>query len=393
MSDDIGLKYPLIRRTITETPWAILPSKLDEIVDFIAFKAAGGEISAEDLASRFGAQDQERSRQKSTRSVAVMPVMGTISHRMNMLAQASGGESIESLTNTFRSLVNNDRIDAIVLDVDSPGGSVSGVEELATEIYEARGTKPITAVANSLMASAAYWIASSADEIVASPSGKLGSIGVLAAHEDRSKMYEKMGVDVSLVSAGKYKAENNPFEPLSDEGRAEIQKRVDESYDMFVSAVARNRGVLVDTVRNGFGEGRVVGAKEAVALGMADSIATLDDVVNRIASEPESGDAGVNAEWVSAPYTDCAARVTAGATVLTQRTRERIEFRRGNGRDLSYADRDQLAETRNALSKAVTELDALLIEDKPAQNRNAAQITRMRRMLRDADARLIGIND
>lgn len=393
MSDDLGLKYPLIRREIMMTPWAILPSKLDEIMDFIAFKAAGGEINADDLRARFGAQEQERSQQRTKRSVAVMPVMGTISHRMNMLAQASGGESVESLTQTFRGLVNDPKIDAIVLDVDSPGGSISGIDELATEIYEARGTKPITAVANSLMASAAYWIASSADEIVATPSAKIGSIGVFAAHEDRSAMYEKVGIDVSLVSAGKYKTENNPFEPMTEEGRAEIQKSVDKFYDMFVSAIARNRSVPVDVVRNGFGEGRVVGAKEAVALGMADRITTIDDVINTIASDRESEAVGVNAEWVSAPYTECAERVLAGTEVLTQRTRDRISFRRGNGRDLSQADRDQLVAVRNAFARGATEMDALLNQDVPAGKRNAVHVTRMWRMLRNADARLIGIND
>ena len=158
---------------------------------------------------------------------------------------------------------------------------MSGVEELSAEIFQARGQKPITAVANSLAASAAYWIATAADELVVTPSGEVGSIGVFAAHEDVSGMLEQAGVKVNLVSAGRYKTEGNPFEPLTEEARASIQGRVDEYYEQFVSAVARNRGVKRSEVRNGFGEGRVVGAKQAVSLGMADRVGTLDETINR----------------------------------------------------------------------------------------------------------------
>jgi len=118
--------------------------------------------------------------------------------------------------------------------------------------------------------------------LIVTPSGEVGSIGVVAAHMDISKMAESAGLKVTLVSAGKYKTEGNQFEPLSDEARAALQVRVDDYYAMFVKAVARNRGVSPADVRNGFGEGRVVGAKQAVALGMADRVATLDETLARL---------------------------------------------------------------------------------------------------------------
>jgi capsid assembly protease len=129
------------------------------------------------------------------------------------------------------------------------------------------------------MASAAYWLAASASEIVALPSAQVGSIGVFSMHEDVSKALDEKGVKVTLISAGKFKTEGNPFEPLSDDAKAAVQGTVDFYYGQFTSDVANGRGVAVDSVRAGFGEGRVVTAKDALKLGMIDRVGTLDDVV------------------------------------------------------------------------------------------------------------------
>jgi signal peptide peptidase SppA len=162
------------------------------------------------------------------------------------------------------------------------------VDELSTEIFNARAQKKVVAVSNTLAASAAYYIASAAEEFIVTPSGEAGSIGVYAMHLDFSKQNDMTGVGVEYVSAGKYKVEGNPDQPLSDEARAAMQSRVNDYYNMFVKAVARNRNVKVDDVRNGFGEGRVVGAREAVKLGMADRIATLDQTLARFGADPSN---------------------------------------------------------------------------------------------------------
>ncbi len=170
-------------------------------------------------------------------------------------------------------------VSAVVLNFDSPGGSVSGVPELAGDILKSRGQKPVVAIANHLCASAAYWIATAADEMVCTPSSECGSVGVLSAHQDLSGALEQAGIKTTLISAGKYKTEGAPFGPLGEEALAAIQARVDDYYGMFTAAVAKGRGVPVAQVRSGFGEGRVVGAKEAVAQGMADRIDILEGVV------------------------------------------------------------------------------------------------------------------
>ena len=107
-----------------------------------------------------------------------------------------------------------------------------------------------------MAASAAYWLASAANEVIITPSGEVGSIGVLAAHQDVSAAMDRDGIKTTLVSAGRYKTEGNPFEPLTDDARGYLQSRVDDYYGMFIRAVADHRRVKIDAVRDGFGSGR-----------------------------------------------------------------------------------------------------------------------------------------
>jgi signal peptide peptidase SppA len=179
--------------------------------------------------------------------------------------------------------VADSSIDAVVLDVDSPGGEVFGVQEAWDAIRAASKVKPVVAVANAIAASAAYYLASAADELLVTPSGMVGSIGVYALHVDVSKALEEIGEKWTFVSAGKYKVEGNPTEPLGDEARGAMQGDVDRYYSDFVQAVARGRKKTFAAVRDGFGEGRMVGARAAVEQGMADAVGTIGDAVRRAA--------------------------------------------------------------------------------------------------------------
>ncbi len=270
-----------ILRAIYEMPWAILPAKLSELISVAQRHAAGERLSAEEVAAIKAAARKADAR--AAGSVAVLQLYGSIFPHANLMTEMSGAVSAERFKAVFNAAMADPAVTSIVIDIDSPGGAVSGVPELADVIFNARGQKPIVAVADHLAASAAYWIGTAADELLVTPSGEVGSIGVFAAHEDWSRAYDNAGVTVNLISAGKFKTEGNPYQPLGEEARAAIQARVDEYYDMFVKAVARNRGVKVSDVRGGFGEGRVVGAREAVASGMADRVGTLDDAINRAA--------------------------------------------------------------------------------------------------------------
>ena len=216
-------------------------------------------------------------------SVAIIPVHGVIRHRPGLLEQLFGiGASGQRLEARLRLAAADPDVSAIVLDVDSPGGSVGGLPELADMLFGLRGDKPIVAVANTVAASAAYWLAAQADEIVASPSAVVGSVGVWMAHVDISGFEEMLGIKTTLISAGEYKVEGNPFEPLSDEARAELQRHADASHAEFVAALARGRGVAAKTVREDFGKGRLLRAKDALAAGMVDRVGTLAETVQRL---------------------------------------------------------------------------------------------------------------
>lgn len=291
------MKYPHIVRYVAESLWAIMPTRipgsrhasLEDILHILAFRAAGGEFSAEDIKARIG--DPEEPTPTTRGAIAVLPLRGVIAHRMGGMDEMSGGMSTERFSKMFRAALANEQVGTIVLDVDSPGGTVQGVPELAVELLAARGQKKIVAVANAFMCSAAYWLAAAADEIVVTPSGLVGSIGVYTAHEDLSAALEQQGIKVTLISAGKHKVDGNPFEPISDDHRAFAQARVDDFYNQFVKAVASGRGVSPSAVRNGYGEGRVLSAKDAKAAGLVDRIATMDETLARLAGggRPRSG--------------------------------------------------------------------------------------------------------
>lgn len=258
-------------------PWLILPEQLAVISEIVARYFSGEKFSAEEVELR--TNGGKRPAERIAGDVAVLPLFGTIFPRANLFTDVSGATSAEMFGKRFDALMKDPEIGAIVLDVDSPGGQAPGIEELGQKIYQARGRKPIVAVANHLMASAAYWIGTAADEVVATPSAEVGSVGAYAIHEDLSAAMEKEGVKVSVFKAGRYKAELNPYEPLSDEARTRVQEMLDEVHGQFVAAVAKHRGESEDRVRSDFGEGRLVSSRKAVELGMADRVATLEEVV------------------------------------------------------------------------------------------------------------------
>src|SRR3990167_10678641 len=249
--------YPQVLQAVYGQPWAIRPEMVAIICELVRFRAGGGGLTADEIRQRI---QSERPRPAAPKggAIAVMPLYGPIFPRANMMQEVSGGTSAEMFGKMFQAAVADPNISAIVLDVDSPGGNVKGIPELWQTIMDARGQKPVVASVNSMAASAAYWIASAADEVAVTPSGEVGSIGVYAAHEDISAAQAKEGVKITLISAGKRKVQGNPFEPLSDEARQDIQGQIDVVYEMFLGAVAQGRGVSASKVRNGYGEGGMV---------------------------------------------------------------------------------------------------------------------------------------
>lgn len=279
----------LLLSEFLSTPWALMPERL-KVMAGVLTRWSAGESPSDEILFQVNSDRLVRDTRKqfaassSGSGIAVLPLYGVVTQRGNMVDDISGpgSSSTQQFTAALRQVLADDTVGQILIDIDSPGGSVYGVAELASEIIKARAQKPVIAVANSLAASAAYWIGCSASEFYVTPGGEVGSIGVWQAHFDYSKALEEEGVKPTLISAGKYKVEGNPYVPLVAEAQAFMQSRVDDYYNAFIKAVAKGRNVPIADVRSGMGEGRVLGADAALAQNMVDGIATFDEVLSKM---------------------------------------------------------------------------------------------------------------
>lgn len=257
-------------------PWAITMDMYNTIEEVLARRYMGDGSSMQfDAANK---RDEKKGRIE--KRVAVVPLVGVIAKRMNMFNDISGGTSIEKFRASFEEALNNPEADAIVLDIDSPGGTVDGVKEMADFIFQSRSKKPIVAYANSEMASAAYWIGAAADKVTAYHPARLGSIGVMMPHQDKSVQYERDGVKKTYLYAGKYKVMGSDNEPLSDEAREYIQTSfIDKLYTMFVDSIAQFRGVSSKYALENMADGKVFLAQEALNVKLIDKIMNLEDTI------------------------------------------------------------------------------------------------------------------
>jgi signal peptide peptidase SppA len=283
------MKTELLIAEFLSTPWALMPERLNAVSAVMARWSSHAPATTEVLAG-IGTDKVTREARRQTATsvsgggIAVLPLYGVITQRGNMIEDVSGPGSVstQKFASALRQALADESVSQILIDIDSPGGSVYGVAELADEIVAARAQKPIIAIANSLAASAAYWIGCSASEFYVTPGGEVGSIGVWQAHFDYSQALAAEGVTPTLISAGTYKVEGNPYAPLEPEAQAFMQSRVDDYFLAFSKAVAKGRGVPIAQVRNGMGQGRVLGADAALEQKMVDGIVTLDEAIRKI---------------------------------------------------------------------------------------------------------------
>lgn len=283
------MKRQLLVAEFLSTPWALMPERLNAFAAIVNRWSAGGHASAEVMTS-IQADQQAREARRATSAtasaggIAVIPMYGVVTQRGNMAEDVSGPGSVstQKFSAALRAAIADPGVAQILIDIDSPGGSVYGVQELAAEIMQARSVKPIVAIANSLCASAAYWVGCCASELYVTPGGEVGSIGVWQAHQDVSAAMEEAGVKTTMISAGKYKTEGNPYAPLDADATAFLQSRVDDYYQAFTQVVAKARGVSIDAVRNGMGQGRVLGADAALSQNMVDGVMTFDQLVKKM---------------------------------------------------------------------------------------------------------------
>jgi capsid assembly protease len=261
--------------------WVLQPDRLQALQT--RFHTINLDLDTIDsMKAKFAASSTKKQTAKRAGRCVLITVSGTLVHRTDWLSAYLGEVGCEDIAYMMDEACSDDSTDAIVFDVHSPGGSVYGVMELAAKI--ATCDKKTIASINSLAASGAYWLSSQCRECTITPSGECGSIGVYLLSVCQKRMLDDMGISVSIIRAGKSKISNNPFEELTSEARAELQRRVDDTYDSFIRDVAAGRGTTLTAVRDGFGQGEIYGAKLARSLDMVDSITTLSEIIGRYGS-------------------------------------------------------------------------------------------------------------
>jgi capsid assembly protease len=343
---------------VINAPWAITPEMLGEIHAIYDRHMRGDKIDLESLSAATGISfDSSPKGYTVEDGVAVLAIDGVIAKRMNLMTKISGGVSSELVGRDFAAALADRSVQAIVLAIDSPGGTVDGTPELADQIYQARGQKPIIAVTDGMMASAAYWIGSAADQVfISSEVALTGSIGVVTKHVDMSAAEAKQGIKTTEIFAGQYKRIASQYEPLTSEGRAYIQEAVDHAYGVFVDAVARNRGASIDTVLGKMADGRTFHGSQAVEAGLVDGVATLSAAIEQareLARKPQpitrAGDAHATAtqeehmdlKTLKEQHPDLVAAISAEA--LTGQI-ELLETAKAEG---AQSERDRIAAVRS----------------------------------------------
>lgn len=266
MKGDALFKY------ITSHPLAIIPSYLEVISAAIKDWPEGNLLQVE-------AAVAPNNNQVNADGIKVLSYSGTIMKSNSGLNALSGGISTLQMKKDIQAAINDSSVDGIVLSIDSPGGTVDGTKELADYIMSIRGTKPIVAYADGLMASAAYWIGASTDAIVAYDTTQVGSIGVIMTHLDYSGAAEKEGIKPTVLRAGKYKALGNRYEPLSKEAKKLLQDDLDYYYSMFIDHIAEVRAVTPEIVVGVMAEGRIFIGTKAKEAGLVDEIGGIEEAI------------------------------------------------------------------------------------------------------------------
>ncbi len=207
---------------------------------------------------------------------AIIPIHGILTKKPGAFDEMLGMTSYEQIEEQITQALADSSIEKIILEIDSPGGEVNGIFDLADFIYSARGKKRIIAIANDDAYSAAYAIASSAEKVLVSRTSGVGSIGVIASHIDQSGFDEKCGIKYTTVFAGSRKNDLNPHEPITSESLESLQKEVDRLYEMFVQLIARNRGLSIEKIRST--EAGLYFGEKAVEIGLADGMTILSSI-------------------------------------------------------------------------------------------------------------------
>ncbi|ANI28901.1 serine peptidase [Yersinia entomophaga] len=285
------MNLPHLAQRLFNTPLALHPRKAEVVMAALTDRFGLTRIQS---STDWGDDDDEVFTRKGrdtgydvVEGIAIIPIQGTLVQKLGSLRPYSGMTGYDGIRACFLRALEDKTVKGICLDIDSPGGEVAGCFDLVDEIYASRGQKPIWAILSENAYSAAYALASAADRIVVPRTGGVGSVGVIVMHVDWSQRIKADGLQVTIITYGDRKAESNPYTPLSEEAQKSIQSDVDEMGRLFVSTVARNRGIAEKTIRDT--QAACLLAADGVQLGLADEVASPDtafrDLLNQVGEE------------------------------------------------------------------------------------------------------------
>lgn len=258
--------YPQIASKLYGEPWLITKAKHESLTGL--FEA---HISTPDFVAIEYKEDEETGELKpETRGRnLILPVHGVLGKHLSFLEKWCGGFDVNTLSQWLDYADNSWQVERVILDVRSPGGTVTGIPEVAAKIRNL--SKDVFAFSDLECCSGGLYLASQADEFYATESAQVGSVGVYSVFTDRTKQLDEMGVKVNAISAGKFKLAGAPFKTMTDDERKMFQARVDHIYEKFKAAV-----VSVRPVDEQYLQGQIFDGDEAAEIGMTSG--TVDDI-------------------------------------------------------------------------------------------------------------------
>jgi len=277
---------PRLAQRIFNTPLMIHPRKAEIVIAALADRMGISQIQRLDgsALAPMAMEDDEYGFAEPGRNprtgydmagpVAIISIQGSLVQKLGSLRPYSGMTGYDGIRQNLFAALADPAVEAILFDIDSPGGEVAGCFDLVDAIYQARGSKPLWASLSESAYSAAYALASAADRIMVPRTGGTGSIGVICAHVDLSAALTSAGVKVTFIAYGDRKADGHAEIALSDEAFAGFQADINSMGELFVETVARNRNISAATVRDT--QAATFMGEKGVALGLADEVAAPD---------------------------------------------------------------------------------------------------------------------
>ena len=301
-----------VLKVLDGSVWAITESGMDQImhaIEGMEHKDVLDAAQVEDATKNRGVLEDKEYKYEDDMyevngSMATMPVYGKMFPRANMMTRLSGGVSTRKLGRAIDEVEEREDIDKVMMVFDSPGGSIQGLTNTARKIRNME-TETV-AFAEGLMASAAYFVGSAADRVVASPDSMVGAIGSVAKIVSRAGKLEDEGYDVKVIRSAEKKAKPNPSEPIDEDSVKEVQKLVNAAHEQFVRQVAINLDLSEETVSNTMADGSVINGSEAEGTNFVDDVATIDEVMDEFEGsvEEESEESSSAIQFLQNRYTE-----------------------------------------------------------------------------------------